>query len=65
MSTDKNFMRCCPACDSDQNLYRSADVRWAPETSSWQTVHTEDGVECTACDWSGDISDTFKADAGE
>lgn len=52
----------CPNCGTEDGLYRRADVRWQPGREAWETVaDIGSEVDCTQCDWSGDVSETVPA----
>ena len=50
--------RKCPNCDNEQGLYDRADIRWNVEAGEWIIGDAEGNVECTECDWQGDITET-------
>lgn len=56
----------CPNCGEQDQLTRSADVRWSPKHESWVLAdYMSPSGDCLACDWAGEmkhIETTLKRD---
>ena len=49
----------CPKCGTQEGLYRSVEVRWQSISESWEpTGEGSTNVDCTVCDWLGDLAET-------
>jgi hypothetical protein len=47
----------CPDCGDSYSLYDRADIRWDPDKAQWVIGDAENTLDCSNCDWTGDITE--------
>lgn len=55
----------CPECGDREHLYGKIDTRWDFARQEWIGCPDEGTIECTNCDWSGEIAATIYTGEGE